>query len=136
MITWIASYPRSGSTLLRIILKEVFGVRTKTKYNDRVSVSWYEAWVELVGQDPLDIPWPDALPRLRESRGEHLVKTHDGPETNDKCIYVVRDPCATVVSYWHFLRDIEGVNVPLVAVAAGLCPYGSWSDHVRSWDPL
>src|SRR2546426_9088857 len=100
MITWIASYPRSGNSLLRLILKDVFGLRTKSKYNDNTSVPWYEDMIELMGQDPLDLPWPDALPQLRESPDEHLVKTHDGPETNDKCIYVVRDPRATVVSYW------------------------------------
>jgi len=114
------------------MLKEVFGVRTKSKHDDGRS----ESWRELVGQDPLGTPWQDALPRLKESQDEHLVKTHDGPETNDKCIYVVREPCAAVVSYWHFLRDIQGVSVPVVAVAAGLCQYGSWSDHVRLWDPL
>jgi len=137
MITWIASYPRSGNTVIRLILKEVFGLRTKSKYNDDKSVPWYDRMVELLGQEPLEAGWPDALPQLRESVEEHFVKTHDGPETDDKCIYIVREPCATAVSYWHFLRDIQCLDVSLIAVATGISvPYGSWSDHFRSWNPL
>jgi len=137
MITWIASYPRSGNTVIRLILKEVFGLRTKSKYNDDKSVPWYDRMVELLGQERLEAGWPDALPQLRESVEEHFVKTHDGPETDDKCIYIVREPCATAVSYWHFLRDIQCLDVSLIAVATGISvPYGSWSDHFRSWNPL
>ncbi len=119
------------------MLKEVFGLRTKSKYDDDKSVPWYDKMVELLGQEPLEAAWPDVLPQLRESVEEHFVKTHDGPETNDKCIYIVREPCATAVSYWHFLRDIQCLDVSLIAVASGISmPYGSWSDHFRSWNPL
>src|SRR5258708_3341660 len=34
-VTWLASYPRSGNTLLRIILKRCFGLTSQSLYDDR-----------------------------------------------------------------------------------------------------
>ncbi|MGH9425708.1 MAG: hypothetical protein ACRD2L_05300 [Terriglobia bacterium] len=33
MIVWLASFPRSGNTLVRIILNSVFGLSTSTVYS-------------------------------------------------------------------------------------------------------
>jgi hypothetical protein len=131
MITWISSYPRSGNTMLRVMFKEVFGVGTFTKYP-----AGHARMVQAVGTLDLGSDWPTARERLRADPGMHFVKTHEGPESADEaCIYVVRDPQAAIVSYRHFLRDINGIDLPLPLVAMGICPFGSWSDHVAAWAP-
>jgi hypothetical protein len=33
MIVWLASFPRSGNTFLRIVLHRLYGVRTSTVYD-------------------------------------------------------------------------------------------------------
>ena len=33
MIVWVASFPRSGNTFLRIVLHRLYGVRTSTVYD-------------------------------------------------------------------------------------------------------
>jgi hypothetical protein len=33
-VTWLASYPRSGNTLLRTILKQCFGLSSQSVYPD------------------------------------------------------------------------------------------------------
>lgn len=48
MIIWLASYPRSGNILLRIILKSVFGKETYSKYNDLKDIGANQKIMELV----------------------------------------------------------------------------------------
>ena len=56
-VTWLASYPRSGNTLLRTILKHCFGLSSQSVYPDE---EFSEPGVaeavghEAVGADPHD----------------------------------------------------------------------------------
>ena len=89
MIVWIASFPRSGNTFLRIVLNRLYGVRTSVAYDfdgvaDRLGPS-------LVGFEER----PGTFAAMRESPGVHLVKTHQPRDeqlvNGDKAICLVRD---------------------------------------------
>ena len=131
LITWLASYPRSGNTLLRIILNFCFGqsshsIYTDAEFND--PAIQHVVGHEAIGSDPRRF--------LREA---HLrkrtiyVKTHELPGLDDHpTIYVLRDGRSSVVSHYHFLKDILHRGVILTDVIAG--KFGtSWSQHVNAW---
>jgi hypothetical protein len=99
MITWVASYPRSGNSLFLILLYQVFGLKFWTKYSrtepkDSSVFSGYFSGGEWAG-----LPWPEQVKALREDSQMHYVKTHDLPEGTEPCFYIVRDPVASIVSY-------------------------------------
>jgi len=105
MIIWLASYPRSGNTLVRLVLAQVYGYNTYSLYND---------------PDLRDMGMADILHQkdfLREGIVEYenaekpyFVKTHLLPHADDtnKAIYIVRDGRDTLVSHAHYRIDVEG----------------------------
>ena len=131
LITWLASYPRSGNTLLRIVLNFCFGqfshsIYTDAEFND-------PAIRHVVGHEAIG---PDPRRFLREAhlrKGTIYVKTHELPGMDDHpAIYVLRDGRSSVISHYHFLKDILHRDVTLTDVIAG--KFGtSWSQHVNAW---
>ena len=65
----------------------------------------------------------------------YFTKTHEYPEDDERAIVIVRDPRATIVSYWHYLNVIEGQSISLDAVARGLCAFGDWNAFYSAWQP-
>lgn len=130
-ITWLASYPRSGNTLLRVILKNCFGLSSQSIYGDReFEDPMVSAMVghEAVGDDP------QAFVRQAQRQARSLyVKTHELPGADSHpAICVVRDGRSALVSHWHYLREILQRDVTLADVIRGR--YGlSWSQQVQAW---
>lgn len=134
MIIWLASYPRSGNTLFRIALRGMGLGPTYSTHNDlalkRLSID------EEVGH--VDLP-EEGLVKLGKDNKYNFIKTHDLPGDDDfPVIYVVRDGRDAIVSYAHYLRDVDKKNIPLSQLIARLITgdaggYGQWSDHVRKW---
>jgi hypothetical protein len=131
---WIASYPRSGNTFLRILLQNSFRL---------VSYSLYR----LEGQDhpdpsaealeeapPLPRDWRSRVSTAREATLT-MIKTHGLPEDDAPAIYLVRDGRAAIHSYYHYHQKFAFEQPSLTEVIAGACQFGSWSDHVRAWKP-
>lgn len=130
-VTWLASYPRSGNTLLRIVLKRCFGQSSQSIYADaEFSVPEVAALAghEQVGNNPADF-----IARARQAGRSLYVKTHELPP-NDRhpSIYVVRDGRSAVVSHVHYLRQVLGRDMTLGEVIRGKAGH-SWSAHVRAW---
>ena len=130
-VTWLASYPRSGNTLLRIILKRCFGLTSQSVYDD---VEFSDAALrdvvghEAVGDDPARF-----LRKAQEERRRLYIKTHElPPGDRHPVIYVVRDGRAAVVSHIHFLREIMKRDVTARDVICGTVGI-PWSQHVRAW---
>jgi len=122
---WLASYPRSGNTLLRTILHHCFGLVSASAYpNDLGGSAALEAYVGHVEHDAAGgIRFPDGtLP---------LIKTHERPSDGRPAIYVVRDGRAACVSLWAFYDR----SLPLAAVISGRHRFGTWSDHLSAWQP-
>lgn len=138
MIVWLASYPRSGNTLLRTMLYRVFGLPTHSIYDDRGDIGADEATQKAVGHAFLGGSWDERYPQLRDAAEVAFVKTHDGPIDDGKAVYVVRDPRAAIASYYHYLKDFrpEWAGCTIRDVASGVVPFGPWSYHLDRWNPL
>ncbi|MGH3050287.1 MAG: sulfotransferase domain-containing protein [Gaiellaceae bacterium] len=121
----VASYPRSGSTWLTIMLGEL-----------------------LVGE-PLDEPGVNrTAPMIGRHRaapallpgGGRLLRTHDRRlARSPRAVYVVRDPRDVAVSYYHYQHSHRGAFAGSLSdfvrafVAGAADNYGRWDGHVSSW---
>lgn len=130
-VTWLASYPRSGNTLLRIILKRCFGLTSQSVYHDAEFSD--AALRDVVGHEPVGDDPARFLSQAQSERRHLYVKTHELPAGDrHPVIYVVRDGRAAVVSYIHFMREILKRDVSAHDVICGKVGI-SWSRHVRAW---
>jgi hypothetical protein len=131
---WIASYPRSGNTFLRILLEKIFGLLSYSLYRiegdthpdpsaDALEESPYlpPNWRKRISNDP--------------SAALTLIKTHDPPEDDHPAIYLIRDGRPSIHSYFHYTQKYAFEKVPLTDVIAGACQFGGWSDHYLNWKP-
>lgn len=132
MIVWLASYPRSGNTLARLVLKHLGLGPTFSVYDDpalhRLSL------VDLVGHGKMTSSRKD----LERDQGFHFVKTHEYPPDDDNpAIYIVRDGRGAMLSLTHYMREIESQNGSfsgnLRDILNGHCQFGYWGDHVSAW---
>jgi hypothetical protein len=137
MIIWLASYPRSGNTLLRTILRQSFGAYSYSIYDDRTDIARNPALGELVGHRPMGLPADEFVRRHLAGAETTFLKTHNAPANDGRAIYVVRDGRAAVVSYWNYLRRIRGrEGLELADVIRGTdVHFGSWSESIQSWAP-
>jgi Sulfotransferase domain len=136
MIIWLASYPRSGNTFLRIVLKTYFDLPTYSKYNDRTDIGAGDKFSKLVGHQNFEEEWSEFYQASRDSSDVRVIKTHDAPEGNEKAIYLIRDGRASMVSYQNYLANYSKLSCDLNDVITGSVNFGSWSDHVNAWAPL
>jgi hypothetical protein len=118
---FIASYPRSGNTLLRFLLADVAtGSQADFESIDRL--------IPAVGHH-------GNAPAL--ASGHRLIKTHE-PHRRDykKAVYLVRDVRGVLNSWWATIGPEPGDDldtfVSKFASGRGFS-IGSWEDHVRSW---
>lgn len=97
MLVWVASFPRSGNTFLRIILHRLYGVRTSTVYDvDGVAA---RLGADLIGFTER----PGELADLRAADEPHFIKTHRQRDADvdeqDHAICLVRDGRDALVSW-------------------------------------
>lgn len=122
---WLASYPRSGNTLLRTVLWQCFALRSGSVYREdlggNTELENYVGHIEHSVDGAIHFPKGN-LP---------LVKTHGPPVDDDPSIYIVRDGRAAAVSLWHFYRE----RIPLEAIIEGHHRFGTWSSHLTVWRP-
>ncbi|MEX0808536.1 MAG: sulfotransferase domain-containing protein [Dongiaceae bacterium] len=137
MIIWLASYPRSGNTLLRIVLRQCFGIDSYSIYNDRTDIAKNAELVKLTGHVMMDLPASQFVRDRVASPELTFIKTHDPPSDDSRAIYIVRDGRAAVLSYAGYFRNIRRrTDVTLADVIRGTAgPFGSWSAHIEAWKP-
>jgi len=138
VIIWLASYPRSGNTLLRLILHECFGLKTWSIYDDIADVGSRTEFSQIVGHNKHGLDQESFTKKASDSSDVYFVKTHDRPRDDQKSIYIVRDGRSAIVSYFHYRmdNDIDPRPKPsLEDVVAGNDMFGSWSDHFKAWAP-
>jgi Sulfotransferase domain len=131
---WLASYPRSGNTFLRIIVERKFGLPTYSIYRVE-GQTYHDPSADALEQAPF-LP-RDWRQRLTSSANAPLtvIKTHDLPEHDGRAIYLVRNGPAAIDSYYHYHKQFSFEQPSLTEVIAGACQFGSWSDHYFSWKP-
>ena len=134
MIVWLASYPRSGNTLLRTILKQTMDLGSYSDEALTAAAGLSAAAKGEFGHLPIDEPWETFYAAASESTRVALVKTHLPPRDAQRVIYVVRDGRQSLVSYLNYHRkffpDHPGGLMNLVL---GDDYYGGWSDHYAQW---
>ena len=131
---WIASYPRSGNTFLRIILEQAFGLASYSIYyveGDQHA----DPSAEAIGSAPmLPKQWRVALGTA--TQGPPIpIKTHGPPTDDAPAIFVARDGRAVINSYYHYHKKFAFEQPSLTDIIAGACQFGSWSEHYWAWRP-
>src|SRR5438270_5605135 len=98
---WIASYPRSGNTFLRIILERVFSLPSYSVYYSEGG-KHRDASAEAL-QDAPRLP-ADWKSRVTDSvtAPPVMIKTHDLPADSGPAIFIARDGRAAIHSYYHY----------------------------------
>lgn len=87
MILWLASYPRSGNTYLRMLLHTVFDLNTYSLYGDGADIGADPVTADTVGHASLPPEW--SIAQARSDRALWPVKTHGHPLDAEKAIYVI-----------------------------------------------
>lgn len=118
---WLASFPRSGNTFFRIILHEVYGIKSSTFHRET--------------SYPVDSDYDQYA----------VVKTHLLPhqlvpkDPQIPAIYLVRDGRDALVSIAHHRSDLVAPhssytdNLREAIIAAEGSYFGGWTVHVTEW---
>lgn len=119
---WLDSYPRSGNTLLRTILRHCFTLWSASicpnDLGGNRKLEDYAGHSEQSADGKVEFPAQDPA----------LIKTHEYPADNNSAIYIVRNGRADSVSLWEFYNR----SVPLTTIIAGQHRFGTWSDHLAT----
>ena len=135
MIVWLASYPRSGNTFVRILLRQGFGLKTYSLHQGDDKDFGDEKLSDIVGHTTA-APEHDLVSEARASSELYVIKTHQPPLTDDPAIYIVRDGRSATVSYFHYVNEGKEFKIPMEAMIDGNDFSGSWSGHYAAWEPL
>ncbi|WP_127505940.1 sulfotransferase domain-containing protein [Actinoplanes solisilvae] len=135
MIVWVASFPRSGNTFLRIVLRRLYGIRTSTVYD-------VDGVAERLGKDLVGFTdRPGSLSDMRASNQAHFVKTHRQRDADvdedDRAICLVRDGRDALVSWARQASeedpDIYQAELRSKILRGSAVGTGSWGTNVLSW---
>ncbi|HTL18004.1 MAG TPA: sulfotransferase domain-containing protein [Patescibacteria group bacterium] len=131
---WIASYPRSGNTFLRILLEKFFRLPSYSVYLVEGAKHRDPSAEALEDAPMLPMNWRE---HLTDSSQAPLVaiKTHDLPTDSAPAIFIVRDGRAAIDSYYHYHQKFAFEQPSLTEIIAGACQFGSWSEHYWAWRP-
>lgn len=124
-IVWIASWPRSGNTLLRTILSHCFDLKSASFYPNDLGGN-----IELgnqIGHIERDSKGGVFFPE----NNIPLFKTHEHPHDSNTAIYIVRDGRAACVSLWNFYNKKNSIG----DIITGNHRFGSWASHLEAWKP-
>jgi len=140
-ILWLASYPKSGNTWLRVFLHNLFRDPNEpydiNKLHEFCSADYVAAWYQQILQKPSLEMTPEEVATVRPQVHEALTRVH--PDTvfckthnalvvshgsemitmthTAGAIYVIRNPLDVVISYAHHYgldidTAIEALNLP------------------------
>lgn len=135
MIIWLASYPRSGNTLLRTVLYKTMGMESASdEAGEKKYFGLTEATLCSSGIIEISDSWEHFYQAATQSSEIFLVKTHRPPRDNQPAIYVVRDGRKACLSYSRFHQRFTPPPHPsLLDIVLGDDFYGGWSEHYSSW---
>ncbi len=107
MVVWIASYPRSGNTLFRMLVRYGFGTSTFSVFDDPLFFA--NGAARVIGHEPL----PDTPDELAKRAELFFVKTHriSDARTPYPAIYIVRDGRDSLVSCAHYELTYGGTRL-------------------------
>lgn len=139
MIVWLASFPRSGNTFLRILLQEFYGISSNDIYH------MYDHSKSVDVAPGLEINLKSmSIEEMGKSETFYFLKTHDLPDDDYPALYLVRDGRDAYVSYTHFVLSFKRQRRLLSAFRKHFFdrqlrdllvndPFGGWSGNVAAW---
>ena len=133
MIIWLASYPRSGNTFFRALLKHVYDIAVYEPYPSDPALS--APFKEIIGDGQL----PLSLAEMSRRDDRYIVKTHDMPPDGHPAIYLVRDGRDALLSHAQFMLDYDRASASPDGYYGTLRqlieapPFGGWSANVMAW---
>lgn len=127
-IIWLASWPRSGNTFVRVILWHCFGIRSGSLFDETATIN---------APDIRDQTGCSTDENDLNTRGIVFVKTHRADSDKLRAIYIIRDGREACVSSWRFLREVRDCpDCPMEEAIRGYdTAFGSWSEHAENWSP-
>lgn len=134
---FVASYPRSGNTLVRSILWNCFGLRSNSRYPEDSELMLNREIANMVGA--IKIETEDDVSALLAKQGTVPHKSHDVHQVKDDmpAIYIIRDGREVMCSYLDYeQRRVKDGVVTMEEVIRGQVAFGSWSDHIAAWNPF
>lgn len=129
MIVWLASYPRSGNTLTRMLLFKTMGLESDSDEYEpaEFDFQYHKAWNGMGS-------WDAFYQYASQSTEIFLVKTHRIPRDSQPAIYIVRDGRKSCLSYSYFHQRSTPAPCPsLLEIVIGKDFYGGWSEHFGNW---
>lgn len=137
MIIWLASYPRSGNTLVRSMLHQAFGLRSYSIYDDQADIGALPEVAARTGHEFLPSSFDHFYALHRTSSDLQFVKTHDPPIDDSPAIYIIRDGRSAIASWYNMLVTLRKRNdITMQDIIRGQgVRFGHWSGHIRAWAP-
>jgi len=123
-MTWLVSYPRSGSTLTRILCWQVFGIKST---ND---------CPESPLEEQLGTICEGIVPYGTIDKEPFLIKTHQQINTTEKVIYIVRNVRACYISKYHFYTLQGSLKENILNNPLFNSEKRGWSKSLDFWQPL
>jgi hypothetical protein len=122
---WLASYPRSGNTWFRVLWHHYLELPTYAIHGEGHRQ-----------RNPLPIGATTSRPD--RAKVSALTKTHWTYHNGDQpAIVLVRDGRDVAISYYHYLRDIDGNSLPpellQERIVQGEIMFGSWQKWLNYW---
>jgi hypothetical protein len=155
MIIWLASYPKSGNTLLRAMLSAYlfsengnFDFKLLNNIKQFPSKHYFEdLGIDIKNRDQIVKNYLKAQEVMGKSKTVGFLKTHNMLYNFEKkysftnleysvgVIYIVRDPRNVVLSYSHHLNVSIEKTAKLMTIGKGndLDLMGNWSENYQSW---
>ena len=132
-ITWLVSYPKSGSTWMRHLISNSYRYMAGDKTRPS-SFSEVDALIPLNGiKSKINV-----IKTHQAFINRNGYKRNKNPMEFKRVIYLIRDCRPTMVSYWHFEKDLgiiprnitfrQFVNKKVLSKTQL-----AWPDFIRSW---
>jgi Sulfotransferase domain len=139
VIVWLASYPRSGNTMLRMLLHRLYGQPSYSLYEENPGGAGRNDGIADVAGSAGHVSEPE-LDDLRQRGETAFVKTHGLAVDDSPALCLIRDGRDALVSYAHFVRSYEpdmadrySFDEVLRILIESRDHYGGWTGNVRSW---
>jgi len=137
LIIWLASYQRSGGSILQAFVRQCLGLRSHRVHLvgglQDVAAHARPGALAADFMVPPTEPWPEFYRRASQSTDTYLVKSHEVPCDDQPAVHILRDGRAATLSYWKYLHSIGHADIGLVPMIEGAHAAAPWSHHIAHW---